>query len=66
MGKGSERIAARSNDSKTNRFGSCKAHHVSGRPEEDRGVSKGKMGEDQTAEEGCIVHCQQKERKSQS
>ena len=58
MGKGSSGIAARNNDGKTNGFGSCKAHHVSGRPQEDRGVSTGKMGEDQTAEEGCIVRCQ--------
>jgi len=66
MGKSPEGIAAGSNDGKTNGFGSCKAHHVSGRPEEDRGVSAGKMGKDQAAEEGCIVHCRMKEHKSQS
>jgi hypothetical protein len=60
MGKGSPGIAARNNDGKTNGSGSCKAHHVRGRPEKDRGVSTGKMGKDQTAEEGCVVRCQVK------
>jgi hypothetical protein len=35
----------------------CKAHHVSGSPQEDRGVSKSTVGENKiSAEETCIVN----------
>jgi hypothetical protein len=54
MGKGSEGIAASSGDGEDNGPGSCKAHHVSISPEEDRGVSAGTVGEVESRNEGCL------------
>jgi hypothetical protein len=50
MGEGSERVAA-SGDSKNNHRGSCEAHNVSSCPQEDWGVSAGKVGESEGATE---------------
>ena len=55
MGKGSEGIRASSTDSENNGLGSCEAHHVSVSSPEDCSVSKGKMGKDQAAKEGCVA-----------
>jgi hypothetical protein len=56
MGKGSEGIPASDGDSENNELGSCKAHHVSGSPQEDRSISAGKVGENKgAAKEGCLV-----------
>jgi len=65
MGKGSEGVAT-SSDSETNGLGSCEAHHLSSRSEEDCGISTGKMGENQASEKGCVALCQLSEYKSQS
>jgi hypothetical protein len=54
MGKGSQRITA-SGDSENNGLGSRKAHNVSRGPQEDCGVSAGKVGESKSsAKEGCL------------
>jgi hypothetical protein len=54
MGEGSEGIAA--NGDSENTLGPREAHDVSSRPEEDRGVSTGEMGEAEGgAEEGGVA-----------
>jgi hypothetical protein len=55
MGEGEEGIAASSCDGKNNGLGSCKAHHVSSSPQEDRSVSTCAVGENKSsAEKGRI------------
>ncbi|HEY4843589.1 MAG TPA: hypothetical protein VIH78_16590 [Terriglobales bacterium] len=51
MGKSSEEIAASSGGSEVSGLGSCKAHDVSVGAEEDRGGTKGTVGEDTGAGE---------------
>jgi hypothetical protein len=51
MGESKKRIAASSCDSENNGLGTSKAHHVSSRPQKDRGVSAGKVGEIEGASE---------------
>jgi hypothetical protein len=53
MGKGWQRIAASS--SENDGSGSGKAHHVDVRPEEDRGGTKGAMGQGEGSE-GPLTH----------
>jgi hypothetical protein len=54
MGEGSEWIAAREG---SDGLGSCKAHHVRLSPQEDRGGTKGAVGEGEGGEEeGCLEH----------
>ncbi len=56
MGKGS--CDSANSDSKDHVLGSSEAHHVSGSPHEDCGISTGKVGESEgSAEEGCIAAC---------
>ena len=56
MGESSEEIAANSCGSENNGLGSSEAHHVGGCPQEDRGHTKGTVGEDTgAAEEGGLV-----------
>jgi hypothetical protein len=53
VGEGSEWIEASSGEN--NRFGSCKAHHVSIGPQEDCGGTAGAVGEGKgAAEEGGV------------
>jgi len=57
MGKSPERTAASAGGgSENNKLGSREAHHVASRPEEDRGVSAGEVGEAEgTREEGGVA-----------
>jgi hypothetical protein len=56
MGKGKEGIAASTGrGSENDGPGSCEAHDVRGRPQEDRGVPEGTLGEvEGGAEEGSL------------
>jgi hypothetical protein len=57
MGKGWEGIEASSNGSENNSLGTCEAHHVGGRPQEDRGGAAGTLGEGAGGEEeGGVRH----------
>ena len=55
MGKGSEGTEASSGESENNWLGSCKAHHVASRPQEDRGGAAGAVGEGTGGEEGGVA-----------
>ena len=56
VGKGPNGVTAGSSDSQTSGLSSCEAHHVSGSPQEDCGVSTGTLGENKNStKEGCIV-----------
>jgi hypothetical protein len=57
MGESKKRIAASSCDSENNGLGSCEAHYVGFSPQEDRGVSAGKVGEVEGRKEGCVDGC---------
>ena len=52
MGEGTEGIAP----SEKNWFGPCEAHHVGISPQEDRGGTKGEVGENTGCEDeiGCL------------
>jgi len=54
MGKGSEGTEASSGESENNWLGSCKAHHVGGSPQEDRGGTAGAVGEGTGGEEEIV------------
>jgi hypothetical protein len=54
MGKGSEGTEASSGESENNWLGSCKAHHVGIRPQEDRGGAAGTVGEGTGGEEEIV------------
>jgi hypothetical protein len=54
MGESSETVAANSCGSEIHDLGSCQAHHVGISTPEDRGGTKGTVGEDTGCEEGLI------------